>query len=539
MRIPLVPTVLFAAFLATFLSVPGTLQAQVDETIDLSGSEDSYVISGMVSVMEDESGTMDLQQASSPEARGRFVAMEGRTPNFSFSDSVYWVRFSVQSAKADDQWLLEVAHPVLDHVTLFPPEGKAGGIVSGDRVPFTTREIPHRNYLFQIVSGPRPRTYYLRIQSKSSILLPMNLWHRSAFARKDHNEQYFLGLYYGMMLVMFLYNAFLFVSLQDRAYLYYVGYILSFGILYYLTTQGLAYEYLYPDSPMLANRVPVIVLITAFVSIIKFSQHYLNLRELFPRLRRIGDGLVMLSAPALLFVIFGDISPASRVASLMTPICLIYIIVAGIMAQIKGYRPARYFLVAWAVFILSGFTFILRGFGFLPNNFITQNGLQFGTAAEIVLLSLGLAYKIQLIREERERAFHQLEKTTDAYSRFVPREFLRFLGKDTITNVELGDQAQQDMAIMFADIRSFTSLSEQPSTSSIASCAAWDRSFVRTTASSTNTSATRSWRSSPAASMIASTPRWRCNARFVNTIATGSSAATSRFAWGSGSTPVR
>lgn len=54
-----------------------------------------------------------------------------------------------------------------------------------------------------------------------------------------------------------------------------------------------------------------------------------------------------------------------------------------------------------------------------------------------------------------------LSKINQAYGRFVPREFLQFLNKESIVEVELGDQVQQHMSVMFADIRDFTSLSEQ------------------------------------------------------------------------------
>jgi len=62
---------------------------------------------------------------------------------------------------------------------------------------------------------------------------------------------------------------------------------------------------------------------------------------------------------------------------------------------------------------------------------------------------------------ERKRAYNELDKTTRAYSRFVPKEFLRLLDQDSIINVKLGDQVQTDMTILFSDIRSFTTLSEQ------------------------------------------------------------------------------
>jgi len=55
----------------------------------------------------------------------------------------------------------------------------------------------------------------------------------------------------------------------------------------------------------------------------------------------------------------------------------------------------------------------------------------------------------------------RLSKINTAYSRFVPHEFLRFLGRESIIDVQLGDQVQQEMSVLFADIRNFTTLSEQ------------------------------------------------------------------------------
>jgi two-component system sensor histidine kinase ChiS len=60
----------------------------------------------------------------------------------------------------------------------------------------------------------------------------------------------------------------------------------------------------------------------------------------------------------------------------------------------------------------------------------------------------------------RIRTHLSLAQINNAYARFVPREFLDQLGQDSILNVRLGDQIQKEMTVMFADIRSFTTLSE-------------------------------------------------------------------------------
>lgn len=57
--------------------------------------------------------------------------------------------------------------------------------------------------------------------------------------------------------------------------------------------------------------------------------------------------------------------------------------------------------------------------------------------------------------------FHNISKINQANSRFVPRQFIEFLGKDSIADVQLGDQVQKEMTILFTDIRSFTTISEE------------------------------------------------------------------------------
>ena len=57
----------------------------------------------------------------------------------------------------------------------------------------------------------------------------------------------------------------------------------------------------------------------------------------------------------------------------------------------------------------------------------------------------------------------RLLKINNAYGRFVPHDFLRFLGHESIIDVKLGDHVQQEMTVMFSDIRSFTTLSEEMS----------------------------------------------------------------------------
>lgn len=60
-----------------------------------------------------------------------------------------------------------------------------------------------------------------------------------------------------------------------------------------------------------------------------------------------------------------------------------------------------------------------------------------------------------------EQYISNISKMNEAYFRFVPKQFLEILGKESITEIQLGDQIQKEMSVLFTDIREFTALSEQ------------------------------------------------------------------------------
>ncbi|MCD4772088.1 MAG: adenylate/guanylate cyclase domain-containing protein [Bacteroidales bacterium] len=55
----------------------------------------------------------------------------------------------------------------------------------------------------------------------------------------------------------------------------------------------------------------------------------------------------------------------------------------------------------------------------------------------------------------------RISRINKANSRFVPNQFLEFLEKESIEDISLGDQVQKEMTVLFSDIRSFTSISEE------------------------------------------------------------------------------
>src|SRR5262249_55024747 len=71
-----------------------------------------------------------------------------------------------------------------------------------------------------------------------------------------------------------------------------------------------------------------------------------------------------------------------------------------------------------------------------------------------------LAQSFAAMRDAVRKTILDLKRTNLSIERFVPQAFLSIVGKPSIVDVELGDNKQEDMSILFSDIRSFTTLSE-------------------------------------------------------------------------------
>ncbi len=406
---------------------------------------------------------------------GGFRANAQETPNFGFARGAYWVHIRVTNLEKFEPWYLEVAYPVIDLVSLYVVDSRTGRVLlkkeTGDLFPFSVRDIPHRNFIFELpLDYQAPRDILLRLESKSTIVLPLTLATRGKLAEKDHWEQAVYYLFYGVLLVMTFYNLFLFLSLRDPGYLIYVGYILTF-IFYMGGLNGITFQYLWPNSIWWNQHFVVFcVAVNPAVGIL-FAQNFLETKKIVPRFHFFFKVLLVLSlVPAGLT--FVDTVLASKIVVPLSLVTYGTFLSVGIWTLIRGYVPARFFLIASSVLIGSIFVHALRIVGVLPGNFFTFNSLQFGMGLQIVLLSLALADRINTIKREKEQAQEEaialrdqnvqnLQALNKSFSRFVPAELLKFLEKESVAQVKLGDQVQREMTVMFIDIRSFTTLSEK------------------------------------------------------------------------------
>lgn len=372
-------------------------------------------------VFEDVRGDASIDDIASPAVQGSFRLHDKPVLNAGYSRSVFWLRLDLEyrpeQAQGDRNWLLELAYPPLDHLELYLPDEDGSFALAqrtGDALPFDSRQIRQNNYLFELNLEPgQAKRVYLRLESQGSIQAPLTLWAPNAYLEQQPGRIYVLGIIYGVLLVMLVYNLFIFVSVRDTSYLYYILYIASFG-LYQVSVNGAGIEYFWPDSPWWANAATPFLIGAAALFGCQFARSFLHTAEHSPWVDRLLLLLMACGAVVMLLALSVSYATALRLATYLALLFTVVIFAAGILAWLRGMRVARYFIFAWTAFLAGGIVNTLMVLGYLPNVFLTMYASQIGSALEVGLLSLALADRINAMKEERTRILQEAGRKLEA-----------------------------------------------------------------------------------------------------------------------------
>jgi diguanylate cyclase (GGDEF)-like protein len=284
-------------------------------------------------------------------------------------------------------------------------------------LPFAQREQLDPKFYFQLQALAGAQTYFLRVQSQSSVTVPLELLTDQAAERTRAFERLFYGLFYGALLALGMYNLLLLVSTRDRLYLFYILFATAAGVAQF-AYNGLAYELLWPDAVQWNDRTPNFFGLLALALGILFTRTVLDTRATAPRLDVALRALAVTSA-ALGILSLGPLSYATSVRAFSTlgPICAAAMLGTGILCALRGYRVARYFLLAWSVLLLGVIVHSLRVLGIVPTHLVTVHAIQIGAGLEMLLLSFALADRINTFKREKEAAQATALETSRQYER--------------------------------------------------------------------------------------------------------------------------
>ena len=372
--------------------------------ITIQNPNEAQVIGREIEVFEDKTASLPFEVVHlRSDIDARFTQSIQPNPNFGVTASVVWARFTLQN-KSSQKLYLEISEPVIDSIDIYriDANNKITHKKSGVYVPVSKRDFHTNFYLFDLnLNSEQTCTYYIRFQNSLPMLFPMRVAPLKVYFEDNHSKDLMQGVYLGIMLVMAIFNFFIYFTVRSKEYIYYVIYVFSFAC-FFAYNKGIGHEFIW-NKALWFNRITPIFISSGVSFGLLFANTFLDADKYLPSSQKVTKSLIGLIVICLVSHWIGLGSLSITLLHFVAFFIVIYVLMIATYIWLQGSQTALFFLIAWSVFLVSAMIFIMQLSNILPSDNFTRNALQVGSALEVVLLSFALAYRINSDRKERTK----------------------------------------------------------------------------------------------------------------------------------------
>ena len=263
------------------MPTPGGVALQRDESIRKLGSAE-------LSMLRDPSGRLSLEQVRKPEMAQGFRPLPNGVA-LGYTNDAIWLRIDLRRhADAPDRWRLELTSMLLNDVRLFDDRSDAEtkGSQAGDRFAFADRSVAFRRPTFDLfLPDEQPRSFFIRIQTDSTVSLQLVLWQPPAFESMLQWDSLWMGALIGIVAISVFFFVQAWVLNRDRLLLAAAGVTLAFALAA-ATNLGLLAQYLLPHDPRLADALHPMSMALFFPLLCALFGRALGAHQLVPGFHR-------------------------------------------------------------------------------------------------------------------------------------------------------------------------------------------------------------------------------------------------------------
>jgi len=369
------------------------------DSIEEKGIRNEYL-----GILEDKSNTLDITTVSSPAYADSFICRKtdaiASNPNAS-----YWLRFSIKNlTQKEKNWLVELYDHNINYLSFYTPDenGNYQHSQAGNLVAFGNRTFLHKNLEFDIQIPPgQTQTFYIKVKSENKNNLTPQLRSYKKFISYALAEYYLLGIFYGILIMMALYNLLMYISVRIPIYLYYVFYVLSYS-LYSMCQNGFAFQYLWPNTPQWNLYAFSLALYGVIVFSLLFIKGFLNLKETQPFYNKIINFVIVIRGVILLYGLFVNRNILFAIYMDAIPFFLAYNV--SLRSYLNGNKTAFFLCVAYTCLFAAFIITALEHYEIISSNIFTVYSLNIGLLLDIILLSMSLTDRMKMEIKMRQEA---------------------------------------------------------------------------------------------------------------------------------------
>ena len=459
---PIIKLILYIFILASYIGATPVLIADNDDYISLNGHYSYLVDSSNIWLNGDAIGFKEFNT--------EFKEVVELSPSFKITlPKTIWVKSTIMyKGVLPKQFVLSTDAAYIDIFNLYIEKN---GKVIDSLITTETSKLNLSVLTPAITLNLLPNDtiiIYNRYSDEAPVPLMLSIKTTDKFYKIEMLKGMFVSFFYGVIIILLAYNAVLYFTLRQNSLLYY-GFYLIGNLIFQMSLDGTLQRIFLIGSPYwITNRILFgsICLLSSFL--MTFSRELLKLADRFPKLDKMMYWFSQIFwIELILLVIIPNMSIVADYIAVSFALSTSIAMYVGIRSIKPFNSTALYYTLAFIPFILGGTLIVFRFVGLVPASFITENGVQIGSGFEVFFFTLSLMSHIKRLQNEtnleRDKKVVESQKLKNLNSqlrKFIPEQFLSYLGFNTLSAVKLGDCIEKEMSILFCDIRQFTNLSE-------------------------------------------------------------------------------
>jgi signal transduction histidine kinase/CheY-like chemotaxis protein len=397
----LATNIVITALLILYMSGPS---ADPLEKYTISpGTADITLVSSKIDYLIDPSGSSSFSVVQHDLQHSFRSGVDYKTIGKEANGHVIWLRIAVDTTTFEDSfWYLRYKHSRVGSIELHykSPNGQMFNQVINDFDSNKSRKVNAPGYVFKIPTIKGVIDYYVRLETDGR---PLRVYFQALTAdqlleiasKGTRND----GLFFGALIIIAIYNLILLGLLKDRAYFYYVLYLVSLvGTFIFL--YGLTHRFI--QMTLTTERLMMIFPVLAIQSYLLFTKNFLAI----PSNTIYGRGIrtiLYLSIIACVFALWAPHQHYSLLISIIASVSFLLGAVCGVHKMLCGYFPARIYNLGWGAFFLVLAAFIARSYNLIPMSDTIDFSIRFAAVFECITFSAALAYRIKITEREKVR----------------------------------------------------------------------------------------------------------------------------------------
>ena len=378
------------------------------------------------------------------ENKDKFSTLAKDKNAFGFLPHTVWIHLKLTNNGTETlSNVVELPYPLLDHIEVLKYENTQliESYKTGDLKKFNTRKEESNTFVISYeLQAFSSKELILGISSQGPLNLKMNFMSNKEFAKSSKENSMVLGIYYGAIIIMLIYNLILYFIIKEKVYFNYV--LFHFFYLFaQLALNGLAFEYIWPNTPEINSYFFLSMMILINYYAVLFSVLFLDTKKYHPKLYyyfKIFMFIFIVLFP-LNFILPYELM--ARAVTMFSGILFISLFLSGVYTLIKNNTASsKFFVTAWSFLLLGLLVTQFSFWGFLPISFFTLYANQIGALIELALLSIALAYRYNTLFLKLTKKEAQLRLFNEELEETVKERTQTISNKNTLLSKEVNNK---------------------------------------------------------------------------------------------------